>query len=196
MLSRFHAVSLPVRPSAPRNLAWPAKDAGSVRAYALDCTAWLADAGTTILLAIVKIDLSLQADSVECDGKIIRLRLWGGVAGNQPVVVFSLRLVNGCRENVSVSVPVQDIGVPVPSRTATVGPADPAQSGAGSALRFTYRQDPAAAVWPINHNLNCYPNVVVIDSSGQEVEGSLEYVTLNQVIATFSAPFAGQASCL
>lgn len=162
---RFDAVSLPTHPAAPRNLFWPAKDPGSVRAYALDCTAWLADVGTTILLAVVTADASLEAGSVECDGRIVRLRVWGGVAGTQPVVALSLLLVNGCRENVSVAVPVQAIAAPIQGRAATVGPADPARGGVASAsYAETVFGDGIRSAFEVTHGLGTQDvNVVARD---------------------------------
>ena len=64
----------------------------------------------------------------------------------------------------------------------------------GSDKNFLFVQSTPLAVWVINHGLNKYPNITVFDSTGQEVEGDYSYLTLNQVVLTFSAAFSGEAS--
>lgn len=59
---------------------------------------------------------------------------------------------------------------------------------------FLYVQGVASDTWTVVHNLNKYPAVSVIDSSGQTVEGDVTYSSTNQVVITFSAAFAGQAT--
>lgn len=58
---------------------------------------------------------------------------------------------------------------------------------------FVFQQAIPLAVWVINHNLNGYPNVVIIDSSGQLFMGAVQYNTPNRLTVTFSAPFGGAA---
>lgn len=47
----------------------------------------------------------------------------------------------------------------------------------------------------VNHNLNKYPSIEVIDSAGDEVIGEVEYLNTNQVIVRFMAPFSGRITC-
>jgi len=47
----------------------------------------------------------------------------------------------------------------------------------------------------VNHNLNKYPSIEVIDSAGDEVVGEVEYLNTNQVIVRFMAPFSGKITC-
>lgn len=47
----------------------------------------------------------------------------------------------------------------------------------------------------VNHNLNKRPSVIVIDSSGDEVEGNITYNSANQLTLTFSATFSGTVYC-
>ena len=47
--------------------------------------------------------------------------------------------------------------------------------------------------WTITHDLNCYPSVTVVDSSGDVVEGSIQYISSDELVVTFSAPFSGVA---
>ena len=59
----------------------------------------------------------------------------------------------------------------------------------------TYRhvQGTASASWVVAHNLNKYPAVSVVDSTGIQVEGTVDYFDLNNVTITFSSAFAGEA---
>lgn len=47
----------------------------------------------------------------------------------------------------------------------------------------------------VAHNFDKYPAVTVIDSAGDEVEGSVAHDSLNQLTITFSAPFSGKVIC-
>lgn len=60
-------------------------------------------------------------------------------------------------------------------------------------VSFVYEQSPASDVWTINHALGKYPSVTVVDSAGDEVEGNVNHVSVNQVVLTFSAAFSGRA---
>lgn len=63
----------------------------------------------------------------------------------------------------------------------------------GTGGSYVHTQATAASTWLIDHNLGFYPNVTVVDSSGDQVEGTVTYTTLNQVRVMFSAAFAGLA---
>ncbi len=58
---------------------------------------------------------------------------------------------------------------------------------------YTFTQSTAATVWSITHNLNCYPSVTVVDSSGAQVVGEVRYMSKNAVVLTFTAAFTGRA---
>ena len=45
----------------------------------------------------------------------------------------------------------------------------------------------------VNHNLNKYPAVSVVDSTLDEVQCEVEYNSLNQCTLTFNDQFTGQA---
>lgn len=47
----------------------------------------------------------------------------------------------------------------------------------------------------VTHNLDKYPAVDVINSAGDEVVGSVNYLTTNTLIVSFSAPFGGRITC-
>ncbi len=49
--------------------------------------------------------------------------------------------------------------------------------------------------WTVNHNLNKYPAVSVLDTAGTEIYGQIDYVSLTQVVITFVLPVAGTVTC-
>lgn len=61
------------------------------------------------------------------------------------------------------------------------------------ATSYIHNQIVAAKVWIINHNLDKYPPVSVVDSGGNVVMGDIQYTSPNQCILTFSAMFSGTA---
>jgi hypothetical protein len=58
---------------------------------------------------------------------------------------------------------------------------------------FVYTQTSPSAVWTINHNLNKYPSVTIVDSADNMVIGEVFYNSLNQVTLTFAGAFSGKA---
>jgi hypothetical protein len=58
---------------------------------------------------------------------------------------------------------------------------------------FVFTQATSSSVWVVEHNLNKYCSVSVVDTGGTMVYGSVEYDSLNKITITFSAPFSGQA---
>jgi hypothetical protein len=58
---------------------------------------------------------------------------------------------------------------------------------------YIHDQQVASSVWVINHNMNKYASVNVVDSANDEVIGEVRYNTLNQITITFTAAFSGKA---
>lgn len=58
---------------------------------------------------------------------------------------------------------------------------------------FNYQQTIASTVWTINHNLGYFPSVELLDAGGQEIEGTVTHVSVNQVVITFFPATAGSA---
>lgn len=58
---------------------------------------------------------------------------------------------------------------------------------------YIFTQDTPQTTWTINHTLARYPSVSIVDSSGNIVEGDVQYTSNNTIICTFSAGFAGKA---
>lgn len=58
---------------------------------------------------------------------------------------------------------------------------------------FTYSPPTASATWTINHQLNRYPAVNIVDTSGKLVSANVVYPDANNVVITFAAPYLGSA---
>lgn len=48
-------------------------------------------------------------------------------------------------------------------------------------------------VWVINHDLNKYCSVTIVDSGKNIVYGNVQYNSLSQITVTFESEFSGQA---
>ena len=60
---------------------------------------------------------------------------------------------------------------------------------------FVYIQSTSSDVWMIQHNLNKYPSVTVVDSGNSVVTGEVIYIDKNNIQITFASTFSGKAYC-
>lgn len=58
---------------------------------------------------------------------------------------------------------------------------------------YVHDQIMASSQWTIGHNLNKFPTVTIVDSSGNVVVGDIEYFDKNNVVLTFKSEFSGKA---
>ena len=58
---------------------------------------------------------------------------------------------------------------------------------------YIHTQSQASATWTVQHNLDKYPSVVIVDNEDDVVHGQINYQSKNTIIITFSAAFAGKA---
>lgn len=58
---------------------------------------------------------------------------------------------------------------------------------------YIHNQSTASAEWTINHNLNKYPSVTVVDSAGTICEGTVTYIDTNTIVCNFNGAFSGTA---
>lgn len=65
--------------------------------------------------------------------------------------------------------------------------------GGGGSVSFEYDQPSAAATWNVNHGLGGYPNVLVIDGSGQELIAEVHYPDDQTVVIIHGQPYSGTA---
>ena len=63
----------------------------------------------------------------------------------------------------------------------------------GRTETHVFEQASASVEWTIEHNLNRYPSVTVVDSAGSVCVGEVLYLDENTVKCLFSAPFSGVA---
>lgn len=59
---------------------------------------------------------------------------------------------------------------------------------------YLHIQDVASDEWVINHEMNKYPTVTVIDSANNEVIGEVEYIDENNLKVKFTGSFSGKAT--
>lgn len=58
---------------------------------------------------------------------------------------------------------------------------------------YVYTQTVPASTWVVDHNLNKYCSVTVVDSANNRVFGEVLYNSANQVTLTFAGAFSGKA---
>lgn len=63
----------------------------------------------------------------------------------------------------------------------------------GEDKTYVYAQSTAAKSWDIEHNLNKYPAVTIVDSGNNVVVGEVTYLDKNNVRVNFNAAFSGNA---
>jgi hypothetical protein len=72
-------------------------------------------------------------------------------------------------------------------------PGPPGPAGA-SAVEFTFATP--AATWTIRHNLGRRPTVQLLDATGAQFDGDVEFPDLNTVVVTHAQPIAGAAQLI
>lgn len=65
--------------------------------------------------------------------------------------------------------------------------------GGGGSQTFEYDQTASAASWHISHGMGGYPNVLVIDGSGQELLAEVHYPDDDTVVIIHGQPYSGTA---
>jgi len=60
-------------------------------------------------------------------------------------------------------------------------------------VSYEHMQGAASNSWAITHNLGFKPNVTVIDSAGNIVEGEIAYTNSNSLTVSFQSAFSGNA---
>ena len=119
-----------------------------------------------------------QIDSVlenlsNIDSELDNISQIDSVLGN----VIPIRVEYNGIENDLIKVEVDNVNATIEAKSKT----------------YVFEQGIAAATWTIVHNLNKYPSVTVIDSSGDQVFANLNYVDENELVLDFGAEFSGKA---
>lgn len=60
-------------------------------------------------------------------------------------------------------------------------------------LGQVYTQTSPSTVWNIVHTLTFVPNIIIVDSENNVVEGDYQYISNNQITATFNSAISGKA---
>ena len=116
---------------------------------------------------------------------------WNGNAWLQ-VGVTQTQIAN-LQEAYNRSVMSVDVTADNTNRTITLNYRDNTFTADVYKYAHIHNQASVSAEWVITHNLGKYPSVSVVDSSGAEVIGEVEYLTDTQLKVKFSAPFSGKA---
>lgn len=58
---------------------------------------------------------------------------------------------------------------------------------------YIHNQVVASGTWQIQHNLDKFPSISVVDSGDNLVVGEVKYIDLNNVLITFTSSFSGKA---
>lgn len=66
-------------------------------------------------------------------------------------------------------------------------------SGGESDKNYIYEQTEAKNVWVINHDLDKYPSVIIVDGNNIAIVGEIEYMNKSQVIIRFNKNETGKA---
>ena len=80
-----------------------------------------------------------------------------------------------------------------PKTTSGWGVGVPLGNNDPNDLGQVYTQTSPSTVWNIVHTLTFVPNIIIVDSEKNVVEGDYEYVSDNEITATFNTPISGKA---
>lgn len=69
----------------------------------------------------------------------------------------------------------------------------PGLNDANRTYEFVHTQGSPSDVWIINHDLNKYCSVTIVDSGKNVVFGNIQYNSLTQITVSFESEFSGQA---
>ncbi len=58
---------------------------------------------------------------------------------------------------------------------------------------YVHDQQVASSTWVVNHNLNKFASINIVDTANEEVVGDVSYNGLNQITINFTAPISGKA---
>lgn len=105
--------------------------------------------------------------------------------------------INDDPATLDVSVSLSDFAVPVLSVNGKTGAVviDYPDIGAEpvNQVKYTHIQNFISNTWTIEHNLNFYPSVTILDNSNNIIEAHLVYDNANTVTIVFNSGISGRA---
>lgn len=60
---------------------------------------------------------------------------------------------------------------------------------------YVHIQSVASNIWTIDHNLNKFPSITIVDSANNTVIGNVKHINSNRVSVVFTSEFSGKAFC-
>jgi hypothetical protein len=88
-----------------------------------------------------------------------------------------------------VTTTTSSVAIKQPSINVSVG----GVIGGGDDAHFVFSQEVVNRVWEIEHNLNKYPSVTIVDAGGNILYTEVEYIDKNNLEVRFEASTSGKA---
>lgn len=110
------------------------------------------------------------------------------ITTNQKSIVGNMGVVNATSNNYN------DLNnKPAINGVTLIGNLTSESLGITGDKNFVFNQNVASNIWEVNHNLNKFPSVTVVDSGKNIVIGEVLYINENYLQISFSSPFSGTA---
>ena len=87
-----------------------------------------------------------------------------------------------------VTTTTSSVAIKQPSINVSVG----GVIGGGDDAHFVFSQEVVSRVWEIEHNLNKYPSVTIVDAGGNILNTEVEYIDKNNLEVRFEASTSGK----
>ena len=169
------------------NPAWPAKDPSGSDIYGIDFVWVFAQQPIVSVVAAVLPDTAVILVEQDIAGTVFIARIAGGVDGVAATLALTATDAIGRIE-------VRAVVLPIVSQTPVIATAaSPGSAPSAPSALFTFTQSVPAAVWTIQHNLNRYPEVTVIDAAGEDVEMDIRFLDPNSLTLTAAGALSGVA---
>lgn len=80
-----------------------------------------------------------------------------------------------------------------PVSVVNAGPVGPAGADGADDKNYIHSQAIPSASWVIDHELDKYASVSIVDSAGTTVSGEVDYISSDSIVVSFSGAFSGKA---
>tara|TARA_R110000796_G_C14246568_1_gene397980 strand:- start:62 stop:385 length:324 start_codon:yes stop_codon:yes gene_type:complete len=104
--------------------------------------------------------------------------------------VSNIQINTGGGTTVSgITTTTSSVAVKQPSINVSVG----GVIGGGDDANYVHSQEMVSDTWTVNHNLNKYPSVTIVDSGDNVLYTEIEYIDVNTLEVRFEASTSGKA---